>query len=234
MIHSSGKIVTLQQSARALFDSAGRMVRLVGMTADITERKRGEAALQESEDRFRSMADAAPVALWVSGPDGLVSFCNKSALGFTGRTMAELVGGSWIDLVHPDDAAGCHAALSSAVADRSGFRTECRLLRADGVYRRVLCRGVPRFSPDGLLAGFIGSAVDITDLKRTHEDDVARQKLESLGVLAKGIAHDFKQSVGRHPRERRTYRGGPACQLGFCCRDSTNQAGRNARRQDCP
>jgi two-component system cell cycle sensor histidine kinase/response regulator CckA len=196
VIHSSGKIVTLQQSARGLFDSAGRMVRLVGITADITERKRAEAALRESEDRFRNMADAAPVALWVSGPDGLVSFYNKNALRFTGRTMAQLVGRNWTDLVHPDDQAGCHSALSSAVTGRRSFRIECRLLRADGVYRWVLCCGVPRFSPDGLLAGFIGSSVDITDLERAHEDAIARQKLESLGVLARGVAHDFNNLLG--------------------------------------
>src|SRR5580704_2630445 len=196
VVHSSGRIVTLQQSARALFDSDGRMVRLVGITADITERKRAEAALRESEDRFRNMADAAPVALWVSGPDGLVSFYNKNALRFTGRTMAQLVGCNWTELVHPDDRSGCHSALSSAMADRRSFRVECRLLRADGEYRWVLCSGVPRFSPDGLLAGFIGSSVDVTELKRAQEEAIARQKLESLGVLAGGIAHDFNNLLG--------------------------------------
>jgi PAS domain S-box-containing protein len=182
-IHSNGQIVSLQQSGRAFFDSTGQMIRVIGITADITERKRTEAALRESEDRFRHVADAVPVSLWVTGPDGLVSFWNKSALRFTGRTMEELVGNNWSDLIHPDDRVACRAAFSSAVADRGEFHIECRLLRADGEYRWCLCTGVPHFSPDGIFLGLVGSSVDITELRQAHQEALARQKLESLGVL---------------------------------------------------
>ncbi len=196
VIHSNGQVLQLQQSGRAFFDSAGQMVRLIGITADISERKRTEAALEESETRFRNLADTVPVSLWVTGPDGMFSFLNKSALRFTGRTMAQLAGSNWSALIHPDDRIASRSAFWSAVADRRGFRVECRFLRADGEYRWILGTGVPNFSPDGVFLGFIGSSVDVTELRQSHQEAVSRQKLESLGVLAGGIAHDFNNLLG--------------------------------------
>ena len=85
----------------------------------------------------------------------------------------------------------CLDTYSSAFSARRSFEVEARVRRADGEYRWVLCSGVPRSVTGDTFAGYIGSCVDITDLKRTQEEALARQKLESLGVLANGIAHDF-------------------------------------------
>jgi signal transduction histidine kinase/CheY-like chemotaxis protein len=79
---------------------------------------------------------------------------------------------------------------------RETFHIEGRLRRADGEYRWVLCTGVPRFAPDGVFEGYIGSDIDITDLKRAQQETLARQKLESMGLLADGIAHDFNNLLG--------------------------------------
>jgi hypothetical protein len=73
---------------------------------------------------------------------------------------------------------------------------EYRMRRADGEYRWLLDNGVPRFEPGGGFAGYIGSCVDITDVKRTQEENLAKQKLESVGTLASGIAHDFNNLLG--------------------------------------
>ena len=159
------------------------------------QRKQAERVLRESEERFRTMADTAPVMIWVAGPDKLLTFFNKTWLDFTGRTMEQELGNGWADGVHPEDKARCYESYCSAFDARRTFHLEHRLRRADGEYRRVLCTGVPRFER-GAFAGYIGSDTDITDLRRAQEEDFGRQKLESLGVLTSGIAHDFNNLLG--------------------------------------
>jgi len=162
---------------------------------ELAQRKLTEQALRESEARFRNLADTAPVGIWVTDPNGQALFYNKSALTFTGRTMEDLTGDRWTELVHPDDRDGVCAAYCSAVVARRPFRMECRMLRADGQYRWVLNTGIPRFV-DRIYVGHIGTVVDTTDLKLTHEQMLATQKVESLGALAAGIAHDFNNVLG--------------------------------------
>ena len=164
---------------------------------DVTERQeRAEAILHESEQRFGSMADAAPVMIWVSGPDMACTFFNKGWLAFTGRTMQQEVGDGWTEGVHPLDLDRCLEIYSSSFQARRSFQMEYRLRRADGEYRWLLDNGVPRFETGGTFAGYVGSCTDITDLKRTQEEDLAKQKLESVGTLASGIAHDFNNLLG--------------------------------------
>ena len=164
---------------------------------DVTERQeRAEAILHESEQRFGNMADAAPVMIWVAGPDMACTFFNKGWLVFTGRTMQQEGGNGWTEGVHPLDLDRCLAIYSSSFQARRSFQMEYRLRRADGEYRWLLDYGVPRFETDGTFAGYVGSCTDITDLKRTQAEDLAKQKLESVGTLASGIAHDFNNLLG--------------------------------------
>jgi PAS domain S-box-containing protein len=142
------------------------------------------------------MADAAPIMIWVSGPDQACTFFNKGWLDFTGRTMQQEIGDGWSAGVHPLDLDRCIGIYSSSFQARRNFQMEYRLRRADGEYRWLLDNGVPRFETDGTFAGYVGACTDITDLKRNQEEYVAKQKLESVGTLAGGIAHDFNNLLG--------------------------------------
>lgn len=196
VVWPDGSIHWLYGKGQVFRDSGGNPIRMIGVNMDISERKRAEAALRESEERFRIVADTAPVMICASGPDKLATFLNTGWLSFTGRTMAQELGYGWTEGVHPDDVDDCLASYTASFDARRNCHIEYRLRRADGEYRSVVCDGVPRFAPDGVFAGYIASCIDITDLKRQQEEDLSRQKLESLGTLAGGIAHDFNNLLG--------------------------------------
>jgi PAS domain S-box-containing protein len=163
---------------------------------DITEPGGREDALRESEERFRSMADTAPVLIWVSGPNRDCTFFNKPWLTFTGRTMQQELGDGWADGVHPEDLDRCLDIYTSSFNARRSFQMDYRLRRRDGQYRWVVDNGAPRFESGGVFAGYVGSCVDISDVKTAQEEDFAKQKLETVGALAGGIAHDFNNVLG--------------------------------------
>jgi PAS domain S-box-containing protein len=127
---------------RALrFSREGRLQEAQSTGIDITDRKEAEEALRESEARFRAMADAAPVLIWVSGTDGLFTWFNKPWLDFTGRTMEQEVGQGWVANVHAEDLKSCLNAYGAAFDLRKAFSMEYRLRRHDGEYRWLLDQG---------------------------------------------------------------------------------------------
>jgi two-component system, cell cycle sensor histidine kinase and response regulator CckA len=166
------------------------------LRTELSDHRRVEQALRESESRLRNIAETAPVMICVSGPDKLATFFNKGWLDFTGLSLERQLHKGWIANVHPDDETRAHETFSSAFDGRRDYRTEHRLKRSDGEYRWVLLNGAPRFEPGGAFAGYISSCFDITDLRNVQESTLDRQKLESLGVLAEGIAHDFNNLLG--------------------------------------
>ena len=111
-------------------------------------RRRADKAREDSESRLHQMADAAPVMMWVAGPDGGRIDFNRTWLRFTGRTLADEVGDGWLEDVHPEDRESCLAGYRAAVTARRPFAIECRLRRWDGCYRSVLDNGVPSVDSD--------------------------------------------------------------------------------------
>lgn len=124
----------------------------------------------ETEERFRTMADTAPIMLWVADPDGHCTFVNRSWLAYTGRSLEAELGMGWQAGVHPDDLARCRTLYEEAVAQRIPFEMEYRLRGADGTYHLMLDRGVPRLTPDGECTGFIGAVVDEEESRRLVEE----------------------------------------------------------------
>jgi PAS domain S-box-containing protein len=158
---------------------------------ELADRLRAEQALRESEERFRSMADNAPVVIWTSGPDTTITFVNRYGLTLTGRTLEEFCREGWKEVVHPDDLELRYPECIRATMSGREYRVEYRVRRADGEYRWMLDTATPRRLANGCFAGYIGIAIDITDLKQGQEQLMAAQKLESLGVLVGGIAHNL-------------------------------------------
>jgi PAS domain S-box-containing protein len=126
-------------------------------------------AMREREERFRLMADAAPVLIWLAGTDQRCTWFNKPWLDFVGRTMEQELGDGWTENVHPEDSDRCLTTYTTAFDARQPFSVEYRLRRRDGEYRWVLDNGAPRFAAAGEFSGYIGSCVDITDLKQAGE-----------------------------------------------------------------
>jgi PAS domain S-box-containing protein len=145
-----------------------------------------EAGLRESEQRFRIVADAAPVLIWMSGLDKLCTFFNKSWLEFTGRGLEQEMGNGWVEGVHRDDLQKCLKIYTEAFDARKPFVMQYRLRRNDGEYRWISDHGVPRHDADGTFAGYIGSCVDVTDLLAKEE---ALHGFEQRVVLAAEATH---------------------------------------------
>jgi PAS domain S-box-containing protein len=162
------------------------------MKHDIETRRQIEAELRESEQLFRSMADTAPVGIWISNREGHITYVSQWFSDFLppSRDVAE----TWERFVHPGDVASRANALAVSVLKRKAHQIEYRLRRRDGEYRWLTEVGIPRMA-GGEFVGHIGSVIDVTDLKRGRERALAHQKLESVGVLAAGVAHTFNNLV---------------------------------------
>ncbi|PZN76377.1 MAG: hypothetical protein DM484_16880 [Candidatus Methylumidiphilus alinenensis] len=155
---------------------------LAGYSIDITERKANEKSLQESESRFRSMADCAPVLIWMAGLDKLGFFFNKVWLEFTGRTLEQEMGKGWAEGVHPDDFQYCLDIYTASFDARQVFSIEYRLRRFDGEYRWILDNGVPRIDEQGTFLGYIDSCIDITELRQLNQKLSESQQRLSLAL----------------------------------------------------
>ena len=136
---------------------------------DVPERHRADEAIWESEQRFRLVANTAPVLMWMSDRDKLYTYFNKPWLDFTGRSVEQELGNGWAEGVHPDDLQRCLQTYSQFYDQREQFEMEYRLRRHDGEYRWLLDVGVPRFNQEGSFAGYIGICIDITERKCTEE-----------------------------------------------------------------
>jgi PAS domain S-box-containing protein len=169
------------------------------LVAALTEQRWGvERRLRESEDRFRSMANTAPVLLWVADNHKHCEFFNQGWLEFTGRSLEQETATDWLENVHPEDAEHCRGVYFAAFDARERFEIEYRLRRYDGTYHWVLQKGVPRHAPNGDFIGYIGSAIDITDRKQVDEGNrqlAHAQRLVVLGQLSAAIAHEVRQPL---------------------------------------
>lgn len=153
-------------------------------------------ALKESEERFRAMADGAPVLIWISDTDGQITYFNERWLNFTGRTLDEEKSLRDREGIHPDDIERYRHVFSSNFEARSPFSIEYRMRRFDGSYRWMLDRGIPRHLPDGSFIGYIGSCVDITDRKTSEQRLlIAKQNAEQVTILRSAFLTNMTHEI---------------------------------------
>jgi PAS domain S-box-containing protein len=171
-------------------------------------RQMAEESLRESENRFRTMADSAPILIWMSGTNALCEYFNKRWLDFTGRTLEQELGKGWTEGVHEEDLDRCLKVYLESFNARQQFTMEYRLRRRDGEYRWVLDNGAPRFASDGTFVGYIGSCLDMTGQKKVEEDLVSalqeicelKNKLEEENLYLKEEISEvkgFEEIVGK-------------------------------------
>jgi hypothetical protein len=183
-------IASLREDRSWPDELVARLRLLADVFTNALAQQRSDQAVRESEERFRRMADSAPVMVWMSGSDGRRTYVNQRWLEFTGRPADQEMGEGWAASVHLEDQADLAKALSTALAEGRPFTVEYRLHRRDGQARWVLDHGVPRRADDGSLLGYVGSAVDVTQLRAAQrallETDLLRSAI--FGALYGHVA----------------------------------------------
>ena len=161
-----------------VYDETGGVAGMFCAVAETTRQILVEAALSESETRFRGMADHTPVMIWVTNPTGHCTYLNPRWYEFTGQAPGAGEGLGWLDAVHPEDRAIAEQAFVTANAERTDYQVEFRLRRADGNYRWTLDAAAARFSETGEYLGYVGSVIDIDDRRKMER--LLRQDNERL------------------------------------------------------
>ena len=167
----------------------GGQSKFVGIAHDLTDFKKAEAALAESEERFRRMADRVPVLIWLADISGACVYVNKFWLDFTGCGLERHLGFGWTERVHPNDIKSLKDVYRFAVSQRQSFEIECRLKHFDGEYRWFLCRAEPHFGKEETLVGYIGSCVDI------HSHRITEQALHEMAILQQAILNSANYAI---------------------------------------
>src|SRR6185437_7236485 len=165
LIARDGAERAVESKVSAIRGRSGAPGGFVLVFRDTTQARRARAALEESEARFRVMADQTPVPLWMSDATRGYVYVNRAWLAFTGRTIDEEQGDGWTAGIHPEDFGPRQAAFADAFDAKKSFTLEYRLRRHDGVYRWILDHGAARFDGAGEFAGYIGACLDVTERK---------------------------------------------------------------------
>ena len=172
---------------------------LARQAADLIERTLAEEALRESEERFRLIANTAPVMIWMTGGEKLITYLNQTWLDYTGLPSDAVLGQRQTEVLHPDEAERCREIYLKAFEQREPFQMEHLLRRHDGEYRRAVTTGVPRYDVDGSFAGYIGTAVDITERKLAEEalSTVSQKLIEAHEDERTRIARELHDDINQ-------------------------------------
>jgi PAS domain S-box-containing protein len=212
-----GEYRTVLDAGRPFNDEAGQFAGYLGSAYDIADRRAAETALQESEARYRQLADSMPQLIWKADPDVNVTYFNQRVLDYCGVRADEILQRGWDWLVHPEDVAPTWEHWHQAQKNPGELEFEVRIRRGDGAYRWNLLRATPERAEDGRVIQWFGTCTDIEDRKRIEEtlSESSRQKDQFLAMLGhelrnplapiRNAAHLLHQAGGADPRLRRVW-----------------------------
>jgi PAS domain S-box-containing protein len=178
-----GRLIDISLTLSPIKDETGKIIGASKIARDVTEQKKVDGLLKESEERFRTLTDVVPVLVWISDTKQQRNFFNKGWLDFTGKTMVEELNNGWLEGIHPDDLERYQEHFAAAFEVREEFYLEYRLKCHDGEYRWISDKGIPRFSTDNAFIGYIGGCMDISDQK-DFTIELERQVIERTDELA--------------------------------------------------
>ncbi|HEY9881779.1 MAG TPA: PAS domain S-box protein [Leptolyngbyaceae cyanobacterium] len=173
----------------------------LGIALDVTERKRTQAALETSEERYRSLVSTATAVVWTTSPEGSFISPQPSWEAFTGQSWEEYAGWGWMEMVHPDDRERASAVCQEALAKRSVYEIEARLWHAASAqYRYMAARAVPLFNPDGSVREWIGANTDIHDRKQAEKDlQESEARFQVLVSNMPGMVYRYAPGIDSFP-----------------------------------
>ncbi len=193
-----GALLDVLLSISPVIDAHGRIVGAAKIARDITERKRADDRLRESETRFRTMANSSPVMIWMTDAAGRIAFLNCACLEFFGIPADQMMSFKWSGKVHPEDRDAYQAAFKRALEQRQPFHQRVRLRRFDGQWHWFESRGTPMLDAGGRMTGYMGSSPDITEIFESQQalKELDQRKDEFLANMSHEIRSPLTSIMG--------------------------------------
>ncbi|WP_375745097.1 ATP-binding protein [Corallococcus interemptor] len=190
---ADGTYAQVEDRGWVVRDAAGTALRMVGAMQDVTQRKAAEDALRRSEEEFRTLAEALPEAVFVTAPDGSVTYVNGVLTEQTGVRAETLLDRGYRHVVHPDDLPLSGQAWVEALKRGDRYQAEHRVRYRDGLYRWHLVRALPVKDAEGRIIKWVGTSMDVHELRQAQAQQQQRADFEQqlIGI----VSHDLRNPV---------------------------------------